>query len=91
MIKNLTQRSYAFPLTVVLSFSIGYTFAQILPDFYYSLRMFLIENFTRRDTDPAVTLDKSGISYHSIVLPIDINRNMHMNNFRYIRELNFAR
>ena len=51
----------------------------------------IIENFTRRDTDPEITLDKSGIVYQCMVLPVDIDRNLHMNNFRYIRELNFAR
>ena len=34
---------------------------------------------------------RQGIVFHSIVLPVDIDRNKHMNNFRYIRELNFAR
>ena len=88
---KLTDKSYYIPLTAAISLTIGYSLGQIIPDYYYSLRMLIIENFTRRDTDPEITLDKSGIEYHCMVLPVDIDRNLHMNNFRYIRELNFAR
>ena len=88
---KLTEKSYYIPLTAAISLTIGYSLGQIIPDYYYSLRMILIENFTRRDTDPEITLDKSGIVYQCMVLPVDIDRNLHMNNFRYIRELNFAR
>ena len=88
---KLTEKSYYIPLTAAISLTIGYSLGQIIPDYYYSLRMMIIENFTRRDTDPEITLDKSGIVYQCMVLPVDIDRNLHMNNFRYIRELNFAR
>ena len=85
------EMSVHIPLTAAISIAIGYSLAQIMPDYCYSIRMILIENFTWKQSDPEITLDKSGIVFHSIVLPVDIDRNKHMNNFRYIRELNFAR
>ena len=88
---KLSEKSYYIPLTAAISLTIGYSLGQIIPDYYYSLRMMIIENFTRKDTNPEITLDKSGIVYQCMVLPVDIDRNLHMNNFRYIRELNFAR
>ena len=89
---KMPDKAYFYiPLTAAISLTIGYSMGQIIPDYYYSLRMLIIEYLTKKDTNPEITLDKSGIVYHSIVLPVDIDRNLHMNNFRYIRELNFAR
>jgi hypothetical protein len=93
MIRNfkLSERSYYIPLTAVISITIGYSISQVVPDIFYSLRMFIIESFTTKQTDPQITLDMSGIVYPTMVFPVDIDRNGHMTNFRYIRELNFAR
>ena len=88
---NFFGNSACISLAAVVSMTIGFSLAQLIPDYFYCMRMVLIENFTTKQSDPDVTLDKSGIVYHSIVLPVDIDRNLHMNNFRYIRELNFAR
>lgn len=93
MIRNfkLSERSYCIPLTAVISITIGYSISQVVPDILYSLRMFMIASFTTKQTDPKITLDMSGIVYPTMVFPVDIDRNGHMTNFRYIRELNFAR
>jgi hypothetical protein len=88
---KLSERSYYIPLTAVVSITIGYSISQVVPDIFYSLRMFIIESFTTKQTDPQITLDMSGIVYPTMVYPVDIDRNGHMTNFRYIRELNFAR
>jgi acyl-CoA thioesterase FadM len=91
MSSKISSSVVYLPLTAVVSIALGYSLAQVVPDFFYSLRMNFIEIVTGKQSDPEITLDKSGIVYHAIVLPVDIDRNGHMNNFRYIRELNFAR
>jgi acyl-CoA thioesterase FadM len=91
MSSKISSSFVYLPLTAVVSIAVGYSLAQVVPDFFYSLRMNFIEMVTGKQSDPEITLDKSGIVYHAIVLPVDIDRNGHMNNFRYIRELNFAR
>lgn len=91
MISKISSGFIYIPLTAIVSIAVGYSLAQVIPDYFYSIRMNFIEMVTRKQSDPEITLDKSGIVHHAIVLPVDIDRNGHMNNFRFIRELNFAR
>jgi hypothetical protein len=76
MLKSLkiSELSCYVSLTAIISLSVGYSISQIMPDYYYTLRMLIIENFTRKNKDPNVTLDMSGIEYGCMVLPVDIDR-----------------
>ena len=66
----------------------GYSLSFLLPDIPYQLRMFLIAKFTQRQRN----LNEIPQDTHTaIVNPTDIDGNIHMNNARYFRELNFAR
>jgi acyl-CoA thioesterase FadM len=72
----------------VVGLLIGYTSSTILPDLFYTARMMIIEMSPKK---PDVNVDDEGITFESMVYPSDIDRNGHMNNSRYLRELNFSR
>jgi acyl-CoA thioesterase FadM len=75
----------------------GYSLSFLIPDIPYQLKMLYITHFTKqialaedeKPDDAAVSLPT--VTHSSIVLPTDIDGNFHMNNARYLRELNFAR
>jgi acyl-CoA thioesterase FadM len=69
----------------------GYTAASYLPDMAYRIRFRAIDYIV----DELKMEEKEESSYedtmHCMVNPCDIDRNGHMNNARFLRELNFSR
>lgn len=73
---------------ILLGFALHiFLFEWLIRDIYYSMYMLFIDFFTRQ-TLFNVSEEHIEVKY---VLPIDIDRNKHMNNSRYIYYLNFSR
>jgi acyl-CoA thioesterase FadM len=75
--------------TSALGLLMGYSLASYIPDAFYYCRSYIIE----KGTEPQYSsyVDDDGILFETMVYPVDIDRNGHMNNSRYLRELNFSR
>lgn len=67
---------------------LGYSLSNVCYDLFYVVRMFYLENFTALHTGD---VDVTGVLFPSRVLWCDIDHNQHMNNARYLRELNYSR
>lgn len=80
---------------VICCVSMGYFASFYIPDIPYYFRMFCITHLTstvaNKNSSFDVNANPKPITFEARVFPCDIDRNGHMNNARYIRELNFAR
>jgi len=72
----------------------GFGIAVLAPDILYAMRLFAINVCTASISEEEKLKKGPGVedaSFHSMVLPSDIDRNMHYNNARFLRELCFSR
>jgi acyl-CoA thioesterase FadM len=74
-----------------LVFALGYATASLGPDLEYELRSRMIEYQAQELSEEEKMSRNFEDSRRSCVLPADLDRNGHVNNSRFIRELNFSR
>ena len=87
---------HSFCLGGACGFGLALLCAQFIPDVHYFLKMAYInlttESLNGEEKKSAnAGLDDSQSPYNSTIFPSHIDRNLHVNNARFVRELCFAR
>jgi acyl-CoA thioesterase FadM len=88
------SRQHSFILGGVFGFGLTLLCSQFIPDFHYFMKMAYINLTTEslnREEKTNMGFDDSKSPYNSTIFPSDIDRNLHVNNARFVRELCFAR
>lgn len=86
MMKQLSTSSTIFISGALCGLIVSVCASQYIPDLHYFIEVFFIDSFKTCTIDS----DKVG-RVTKMVIPVCIDRNLHMNNSRYIYETNFTR